>query len=462
MPPECGLLPTAWAQLTERQASMTVRPADGILRLDVLNTQVVWPLSREGACEVAGNHWKNTLQILLQSELRNGTTIPVRNNHRTVEKLLLLAGRKGGSTQLNLDGKPLDRATRLASLPSASKITLSRFSVAVSRSVTNLVLVHSNRIYWLRPSGAKYSGSWTSAGQFSLRPGRPADFISMLHRLSTKHRLPDALFDVGLGDVPTSSSGPVPTLTIHGWDRSSVPVPRFTTQHQVDRELAAVVEASAPGGGLPERGPLAWASKVGTLIWKGRAYPSQMRCDPFREGRTEILRLAARHPSLITIPEASTRTSYYPDWARHKYVLCLDGVGPSFRLQFLMQLNSVVFLPEQVAPNWLTAIMRPHVHYIPVARNLSDLPERVRWAREHDMEARTIAANAFLLMRHHANAKLRDCALLASLRAVSKVQAGLEIVVSGDRHSGRAHGAVAALGLRGACGLCGASEKDLS
>ena len=129
-----------------------------------------------------------------------------------------------------------------------------------------------------------------------------------------------------------------------------------------------------------------------------------------------------------------------------------------------MQLNSVVFLPEQVLPNWLTAIMRPHVHYLPVARNLTDLPERVRWAREHDEEARVIAANAFLLMRHHANAKLRDCALLASLRAVGKAQAGLEIAVSGNHGGGRAgaRGAAAALGLRGACGLCGAGDGHLS
>uniref|UniRef100_A0A1E1WTF6 Glycosyl transferase CAP10 domain-containing protein n=1 Tax=Pectinophora gossypiella TaxID=13191 RepID=A0A1E1WTF6_PECGO len=38
--------------------------------------------------------------------------------------------------------------------------------------------------------------------------------------------------------------------------------------------------------------------------------------------------------------------------------------------------------------------LRAWEHYVPVARDLSDLKKRVIWARDHDDEARKIAENA--------------------------------------------------------------------
>lgn len=40
------------------------------------------------------------------------------------------------------------------------------------------------------------------------------------------------------------------------------------------------------------------------------------------------------------------------------------------------------------------SMLRPWEHYVPVSRDLSDLKDRVIWAREHDDEARKISENA--------------------------------------------------------------------
>lgn len=38
--------------------------------------------------------------------------------------------------------------------------------------------------------------------------------------------------------------------------------------------------------------------------------------------------------------------------------------------------------------------LKPYVHYIPIKADLSDLVEKVRWAKSHDEEARKIGAQA--------------------------------------------------------------------
>ena len=38
--------------------------------------------------------------------------------------------------------------------------------------------------------------------------------------------------------------------------------------------------------------------------------------------------------------------------------------------------------------------LKPFEHYVPVKEDLSDLEERIMWARENDAEAKKIAENA--------------------------------------------------------------------
>ncbi|MEI8365360.1 MAG: glycosyl transferase family 90 [Parachlamydiaceae bacterium] len=55
--------------------------------------------------------------------------------------------------------------------------------------------------------------------------------------------------------------------------------------------------------------------------------------------------------------------------------------------------NSVVLKQTSDNIQWYYLGIKPYEHYIPVANNFSDLIDKIKWAKEHDNEARQIALN---------------------------------------------------------------------
>ena len=50
---------------------------------------------------------------------------------------------------------------------------------------------------------------------------------------------------------------------------------------------------------------------------------------------------------------------------------------------------------QQVADQmWYFPLLRPWVDHVPIAADLSDLAEKIKWCREHDDECRQIAQRA--------------------------------------------------------------------
>ncbi|KAJ7740516.1 glycosyl transferase family 90-domain-containing protein [Mycena metata] len=83
--------------------------------------------------------------------------------------------------------------------------------------------------------------------------------------------------------------------------------------------------------------------------------------------------------------EASAREDAY----KYKYLLDLDGNSFSGRFLGLMKSGSLVF-KSTLFTEYFDAWLRPYEHYIPVLPDLSDLVERIEWARSHDKEAKRI------------------------------------------------------------------------
>ncbi|QTE18683.1 tyrosine kinase [Tiger frog virus] len=83
--------------------------------------------------------------------------------------------------------------------------------------------------------------------------------------------------------------------------------------------------------------------------------------------------------------------------AGYKYVLCLWGHAPAFRLARDLSLGSVVLLPsrppgQEGLDMWHSSVLKPWTHYIPVRGDLSDLEKRIEWCRDNDAECEKIAA----------------------------------------------------------------------
>jgi hypothetical protein len=78
-----------------------------------------------------------------------------------------------------------------------------------------------------------------------------------------------------------------------------------------------------------------------------------------------------------------------------KYLPVMDGVvcaAPAFQWRLLS--NSVTLKPDSNEVQWFYRDLKPYVHYIPLKSDLSDLIEKLDWAKEHDSQCKEIASRA--------------------------------------------------------------------
>lgn len=66
----------------------------------------------------------------------------------------------------------------------------------------------------------------------------------------------------------------------------------------------------------------------------------------------------------------------------------IDGTVAAYRLPYLLLSDSVVLKQDSPYYEHFYADLEPWVHYIPIRRDLSDVLEKINWAREHDSEVR--------------------------------------------------------------------------
>jgi hypothetical protein len=79
----------------------------------------------------------------------------------------------------------------------------------------------------------------------------------------------------------------------------------------------------------------------------------------------------------------------------------MDGTVAAYRLGALLSGNSVVFKQDSPYHEHYYYLLREYEHFIPVKRDLSDLMEKITWAKNNDEATRKISNNARKLMRTH-------------------------------------------------------------
>lgn len=71
----------------------------------------------------------------------------------------------------------------------------------------------------------------------------------------------------------------------------------------------------------------------------------------------------------------------------------IDGTVAAYRFPYLLAGNSVVVKQDSQYYEHFYSDLKPGVHYIPVKHDLSDLVDQLKWAQDHDREARQIGMN---------------------------------------------------------------------
>lgn len=88
------------------------------------------------------------------------------------------------------------------------------------------------------------------------------------------------------------------------------------------------------------------------------------------------------------------------DQLRYKWILAIEGNDVASNLKWVMSSGSVAVMPRPEFETWfMEGRLKPDVHFFEIARDFSDLPERLQWLDAHPDVARRIiaAANEYTL-----------------------------------------------------------------
>jgi len=79
----------------------------------------------------------------------------------------------------------------------------------------------------------------------------------------------------------------------------------------------------------------------------------------------------------------------------YKYLPVVDGYMCTFPgFQWRLLSGSLTFKQESDNKQYFYSALKPYVHFIPIKKDMSDLLEKIAWAKSHDAECRQIANNA--------------------------------------------------------------------
>ncbi|KAL5467022.1 hypothetical protein EMCRGX_G031189 [Ephydatia muelleri] len=109
---------------------------------------------------------------------------------------------------------------------------------------------------------------------------------------------------------------------------------------------------------------------------------------------------------------------------KYKYQLNIDGTVAAYRLPFLLAGGSLVFKQDSEYYEHFYHRLSPWKHYIPLQRSLDDLPEKLKWAKEHNDQAKEIALNGAQLVQDHLLPQPIFCYIVTLLTEYAKLQVG--------------------------------------
>ncbi|XP_064393653.1 protein O-glucosyltransferase 2-like isoform X2 [Halichondria panicea] len=219
-------------------------------------------------------------------------------------------------------------------------------------------------------------------------------FLSDMILLSVTNKvvLPDMELMVNLGDWPLSKvkkgSPPFPMFSWCGsgdtWD---IIWPTWdlmkSTIMGMDRVSLSILTAQR------SLGHPRWEDRDPRVFFRGRD-SNQARLDLIRDhhGNSELFDVGItawfffQYDENVYGPKAE-RVGFH-DFFKYKYQINIDGTVAAYRLPYLLAGGSLVLKQDSSYYEHFYHQLEPWEHYIPLHRNISDVLERVEWAREND------------------------------------------------------------------------------
>lgn len=103
---------------------------------------------------------------------------------------------------------------------------------------------------------------------------------------------------------------------------------------------------------------------------------------------------------------------------QYKYQINIDGTVAAYRLPYLLAGGSLILKQDSSYYEHFYHKLEPWVHYVPIKRDISDLQEKVEWARENDREAEKIAKNSAQFVRDNLLPEHIYCYMVRLLKVI--------------------------------------------
>ncbi|CAF87883.1 unnamed protein product, partial [Tetraodon nigroviridis] len=107
---------------------------------------------------------------------------------------------------------------------------------------------------------------------------------------------------------------------------------------------------------------------------------------------------------------------------QHKYQVNVDGTVAAYRFPYLLLGNSLVLKQDSPYYEFFYGHLEAGTHYLPVKRDLSDLLDQIKWAKENDGRAEKMAAAGQALARELLRPGRLYCYYYRVLRAYAEAR----------------------------------------
>ncbi len=158
-----------------------------------------------------------------------------------------------------------------------------------------------------------------------------------------------------------------------------------------------------------------WKNKIDKALWRGAPSDKYYSMNNYKTKPRYILStLSKNHPKLIDAGYSCTLLENgpiiekliieegllinhmsKPAHIKYKYLPTLDGymcTWPGYIWRLLS--TSVTFKQESDEIQWFYNALKPYEHYVPIKNDMSDLVEKIMWAKENDDLCKKISQNA--------------------------------------------------------------------
>lgn len=161
---------------------------------------------------------------------------------------------------------------------------------------------------------------------------------------------------------------------------------------------------------------LSFLEKKPMLVWRGK-------CN--HEHRLAFLRRYYGH-ALCDVGDVHKRSKgqpwhrarmSIPEQLRYRFILSLEGKDVATNLKWIMASNSLCVMPKPQYETWfMEGTLQPHVHYVPIADDFSDLEAQLDYYTRHPEAAQAIIQNAHAHVARFQDPEIED---LIALRVLS-------------------------------------------